>query len=262
MKKSSLLAISLASLVGLVSCGKESSAVSPKELDAKCAKIVYKQFLGGGRAQPLTAKLSYKRHLEVYGSYAVDDEGQPMEEGAYESWFECQIRYDSESYSWSVDPLEGEEWTEEEIEWAQGVIDEDSGLQYTVSDLAYFTASSCEYDAEKDKMTCTYFQEMSEDYKEPGYGFSVSVNPLGWGFTFSGSGDDSETDPETGEVTPATLTWKGKMADAYTYDKNGFMTGYVSKYQEVDKGIEDPSLDGKIIDNISFKVKYLTYVEE
>ena len=261
MKKSSLLAISVASLVALVGCGKQASA-SAKDLDKKAAALFTQFYEGSIPEEALTAVFSYQQTLKVSGSSAT--ETYPA--GTYNFDGSFHIKYNSTSYEWEVDPQEGEEWTPADIEEMNELVnDYEYGAQmgYTVAHLPYLVYSAIDLDEDRN-FVCTYFQDQEETYKalEEKYAdvnlkfkFSYGTSPLAWSMGYTQSGDDAE------EGEAATYKWKAETSDSYTYDKYGFMTKLVKFQSEEIKGISDRELDGSFSIKETYSIQYLTYSE-
>ena len=245
MKKSSLLALSLASLVALVGCGKESSGSTPKALDKKAAKLAVDYFVEGTIPEAVKAILSFKQEVTISGSYA--DEEYPA--GTYKFEGSFHIAYNSETYEWEVDPQEGEEWSEEDLADAAEVI-EAAGLQYTVSVIPYLVYNYMGYD-EEEGYYCTYFQEYAEYLAEYDAKLQTSLSPISWGYDVKQSGEDEEQG----------VSYVYKYGDHYEYNKYGYLTKYETYEYEKDKGLEDASLDGVMSEKESFSIKYLEYAE-
>ena len=250
MKKSSLLSLSLVSLVALVGCGKKGSA-SPKDLDKKVTSLCNGYFIDGKITDPLTAVLTVSQSLEITGYYAVLND---MEPGKYSNKVSFNIAYNPASYEWEVDPQEGEEWSEEDLEAAAELI-EDAQLQYISSAIFYLPIynSSYEMNEEGTKIASTsYFQEMKEEMDEyEGYFCSFNTDPISWGYGYT----------YEGEVADPGLTYSGKQSVSYTYNSKGFLTKFVDSSSESTKGIEDRELDGKLVEKNTYSIKYLSYAE-
>ena len=250
MKKSSLLSLSLVSLVALVGCGKKGSA-SPKDLDKKVTALVNKYFIDGTITDPLTAVLTVTQELEIRGYYAVMND---MEPGKYTDKASFHIAYNQASYEWEVDPQEGEEWTEEELDAAAELI-EDAQLQYIASAIFYLPIynSAYEMDEEGERVVSTsYFQEFKEEIEEyDGYFCSFGTDPLSWGYGYT----------YEGEVEDPGLSYQGKQSVSYTYNSKGFLTKFVDSSSESTKGFEDRELDGKFVEKSTYSIKYLSYDE-
>lgn len=241
MKKSSLFALSLASLVGLVGCGKSEGGFSAKSMDKKAASIVKAYWIDGTIEDRSNAILSFRQELTVSGSYVeayeVDAPGKYVAEDSF------HIAYNEATYEWEVDPQEGEEWSPEDLAEAAETINE-SYLNYTTSFLAYFAMSGCKYD-EKENFVCSFFQELEAQMKASGAKVSFSGKPLSWGYSGSFSGTEEGVD------------YSGKQKDKYVYDSEGFMTAYESYYECTDKGVEASELDGYVLNVLSFSIEYL-----
>lgn len=241
MKKSSLFALSLASLVGLVGCGKSEGGFSAKSLDKKAASIAKAYWVDGTIEDRSNAILSFKQELTVSGSYVeaygLDAPGKYVAEDSF------HIAYDDAAYEWNVDPQEGEEWSQDDLDEAAETISA-SYLNYTTSFIAYLVANSCSYD-EKGNFICSYFQELEAQVKADGLKVSFSGKPLSWGYSGSFSG------------TEEGVEYSGKQKDKFVYDSEGYMTAYESYYECTDKGVEAPELDGYVLNVLTFSIEYL-----
>ena len=242
MKKSSLLALSLASLVGLVSCGKDSggpSKVSPRKFDSTFYNNILKIYQKEGT-------IKHHDHAIMTFEQSWDDSGVFAEQDAYYGdKAKNSIKWDAhivegedeEGYAvWSVDEPE---WSEEEVAAAQQVLDSYSYLGYIIANLLnpiyYEYAGMAQY-------LTDYPEDPEEEWEDDGT-YTFFVSPYLIKQAYEGEADDGETEDFT-------FAYEYKGAMAYTYNKYGELVKQadvcsLSKATREDESGEVVKLSGK-----------------
>ena len=233
MKKSSLLALSLTSLVALVGCGKSGSSgptkISGEKFDAELEAILEK-YQDGTYALPVQAELTYEFSYKCSGYY-VDVMGN-KESGKGKVSFGIQLYSYQSHFYW--DPIPEEDWDEEDLAEARDIVS-DAYLSYqVVQQQVYFTEMFW-----VPVMYAGAFSSVS--------GLDFFKSPLGMKADQSGDFEEAE------------LGIKGSysLSEAWTYSKEALLTKFVSKYSESLKGISDSSISGKLSSSDTYSVKYV-----
>ena len=265
MKKRSLLALSLVSLVSLVGCGKDGASGAVKCSAATFDDLVSAQF-GlyyidsdiGDFGDYLYAEVSYSLEQVITGSY-LDPEDDP-EDYNWKLKGKFIAVQDLSSYSWSVDPDQG--YTEEELE------DYDFALED--APLGYVSWAAAVYSGMK---MGAYYESLCEPTEDPETGELI---PSGYSVSFTTAPavtlKYSETEEEPVEIAPAeegeepgegTLVIKSSMTQSMGYaDKYGFATYSFESQTQSQSCKEDKSLNGKYSYTAEYKVRYFNPAED
>lgn len=263
MKKRSLLAISLVSLVGLVGCGKQASGAA-----AKCSAAAFDDLTAAqygvycfdnwsgkfADLDPDRAEIKFVMEQKVSGACT---NGGYYESYSYKGSFLAV--YDSESYEWSVD--EEQDYSEEDLELFSYVLYQSYigsvswiyAYQYDIGMGAYYEAQ-CEY--------------INEYYEGVNYSVSFTTAPA-YTLKFKEAGDDTawvypeaEDDPETEDVDESepyeaevTYTASGTESAAFA-QRYGYCTYYLEEQTYSQKGVDDKAADGKYSTKFEYSIKY------
>ena len=259
MKKRSLLAISLVSLVGLVGCGKQASGAAAKCSGAAFDDIVFAQygvFYGSlvttdyfdGTYEPYNfCVVSYDISNTFSGYYAeyygVEDGYSESNKGSFEDVT------DEDGY-WMVNP--DADYSEEELEEYEYILD-----QWTY--LGYFNNYSWFYLNQYQIAWGAYLEEEAKYYEDDdSYDLSVSFTTAP-SYTISESSVSEYTeDPQDEESDPVLLsreTIKGKTSVEFN-DKYGSTTKESSSTEKVYEDFTEDGLSGKMTQKYSLSYKY------
>lgn len=218
MKKSSLITVALASLVGLVGCNNGGasgpSKVSPEEFDTKMTEL-YESFIekyAAGEAEfPERAVLTYSWDQVVTGDYIEPS----VPSGVYKGTFSFHVAVDA-SYNWVVEPQPGEEWDAEDLAAAEEII-EDCYLNSTMFAVIWNYAA--------------YGYDLAQLLVGEGFDFEFYLNPISCKYSSSGEG------------TEQGVNYVYSLIESFVYDDLGFITGYVNHVEETDSGAQVGSIN-------------------
>ena len=247
MKKSSLLALSLASLVALVGCGKDgANKVSGEKFDEALSKQVEKleakyeedpeydpwhyyglvkysySFSGTGAAAPYAEKFSVKFHI-IYGQYG---------------WEPYPVEGDAEGSA------EDGSWTEDDYDTAYSIMEE---LFYFDQLLNYVGMGA-------------YLDETYADNENVSVSFTT--DPFSMTMAQSYKGEEEVNLGTEEEPDMALDKWSQSRSETYTWNKLGESLTYtiVEKSSEKIEGHKDISYS--YTEKESYSVKYLELPEE
>ena len=247
MKKSSLLALSLVSLVALVGCGKKDAGgakkVSAEDFDAK-GEAIQEEWDEKSAEDPefdpfhYYAKIDYKYSAKVTGTYI--DPNVPS--GKYSSKASFHVIY---SGGWVIDPDEAEEYDEEDL----AVIDEIISDAFSYDNYPFYGVA-------------TYFEEYYAAQIEAG------AMKFEWYLPFKAvlsqffAGEFTEPDPDDPEADPIPATYSGSFVETIKWNDSGETTYYqsVEKYEEKYEG--HPELDCSYVETYEYKITYQAVPEK
>ena len=260
MKKRSLLAISLVSLVGLVGCGKQASGAAAKCSAAAFDDIVSAQMgvmMGDAwsgdseKYGPDRAEIKFVMEQKVSGACT---EGGYYESYSYKGSFLAV--YDS---GWIVD--EEQEYSEEDLDLF-GYILYETPIGY--QSWAYLYQRDAKYGAYLEEQ-CAF---INENYEGVDYSVSFTTAPS-YTLKFKESGDDIawvypevEDDPETEDIDEsepyeAEVTYTASGSESYAYaQRYGYCTYYLTEETYSQKGVDDKAADGKYSTKFEVSIKY------
>lgn len=246
MKKSSLLALALASLVSLVGCGKKDAGakkVSAEDWDAK-GEAIQEEWAEKAEEDPefdpyhYYAKLDYKYSAKVTGTY-VDPE---VPSGKYSSKASFHVLY---SGGWMLDPDEAEEYDEESL--------------YAIDEII---SDAFSYDSYPFYGFATYLEEYYAEQIEAGAMKTEWYLPYKAVLSQFFAGDFTEPDPDDPEADPIPATYGGSFVETIKWNNSAEVTYYqsVEKYEEKYEG--HPELDRSYVETYEYKITYQAVPEK
>ena len=252
MKKRSLLALSLVSLVSLVGCGKDggSAKISGSAFDDLVAAQFGLYYVGmetGDFEEDPYTLATVKFDLSVKYSASWSPTGEKVDNHE-KGEFKCV--YDAASYAWSVDPDAG--YSEEDLEFYSYILESESlycplGAVSWVYPVYYGTK---------------YSEYLLETFSEEGDSVSFNAAP---GFTTGYKGSETEEEevtPEEGEAYTVEVkySWEGGQSMKYA-DRYGFVTYSETHYSEKASSSEK-SLAGSMSYSYKYSISYSNPVED